>query len=275
MKRIKRLLRPIVHYTLTPRAVQVLRFRFWYLSSYLPRLAISKLAKRAPKVESFSVARAPSSLATQLRTVNVLAPTEMCRVMTKWGSDKGFHTYTTFYSTLFCGRRDQPLRVLELGLGSNNPRVLSNMGVFGAPGASLRGWVQLFPHALVYGADIDRGILFKEDRINTFYCDQLDRSSIHQLWSEPDLRDGMDIIIEDGLHTFEANLSFLENSLEHLRPNGIYVTEDISWECLDGWRKRIETIYSKQYPTYEFALTVLEGQACSNLLVIRRNGDLI
>ena len=27
---------------------------------------------------------------------------------------------------------------------------------------------ELFPHALVYGADIDRDILFKENRIETF-----------------------------------------------------------------------------------------------------------
>ena len=226
-----------------------------------------------PEVQRFGAAQVPIGLAKQIQTVNVLAPTEVCRVMTKWGSDKGLHTYTTLYSALFRDRRDQPVRVLELGLGTNNLNVLSNMGVFGAPGASLRGWRELFPHALVYGADVDRGILFEEDRIKTFYCDQLDRSSIRELWSHPDLRDGMDFIIEDGLHTFEANLSFLEESLEHVRPNGFYVTEDISWDCLAGWRKRLETVYSKQYPTYEFALTVLTGRGCSNLLVVHRKVD--
>lgn len=40
---------------------------------------------------------------------------------------------------------------------------------------------ELFPHALVYGADIDRDILFEEDRIKTFYCNQLDSVS-NYIW---------------------------------------------------------------------------------------------
>jgi hypothetical protein len=144
------------------------------------------------------------------------------------------------------------------------------MGVFGVPGASHRGWQELFPRALVYGADIDRGILFEEGRIKTFYCDQLDRASIHELWARPDLGGGVDVIIEDGLHTFEANVSFLEASLDYLRPGGIYVIEDISWHHFDEWYGRIETVYSKQYPAYEFAFVVLAEHGCNNLLVIRR-----
>jgi hypothetical protein len=194
--------------------------------------------------------------------------------MTKYGSDKSrLHNYTPLYSALFKELCVQPLRVFELGLGSNNPDVSSNMGVFGEPGASLRGWRQLFPHALVYGADIDRGILFEEDRIKTFYCDQLDRCSIRELWSHPDLRGGMDIIIEDGLHTLEASASFLEESLNYLRSGGLYVTEDIGGEYFEEWYDRIETIYSKQYPTYEFVFVVLANRGYSNLLVVRRKAD--
>ena len=193
--------------------------------------------------------------------------------MTKYGSDKGrLHNYTTVYSALFKERSDQPLRVFELGLGTNNPDAPSSMGVFGSPGASLRGWRELFPHALVYGADIDRGILFQEDRIKTFYCDQLDQSSIRELWSHPDLQGGADIIIEDGLHTLEANASFLDGSLHHLRPGGIYVAEDIAWNHVDEWYDRLETIYSKRYPTYEFAFVVLANRGF-NLLVVRRAAD--
>jgi hypothetical protein len=192
--------------------------------------------------------------------------------MTKCGSDKGRpNNYTPVYSALLKQWCDQPLRILELGLGSNNTDVPSNMGVFGLPGASLRGWRELFPHACVYGADIDRRILFQEDRIKTFYCDQLDRTSIDQLWSHSDLQGGMDVIIEDGLHTFEANVLFLERALGHLRPGGIYIAEDIGWSHLQDWCARLETLYSKQYPTYEFALVVLAEHGYNNLLVARRS----
>jgi hypothetical protein len=97
------------------------------------------------------------------------------------------HNDTPLYSALLKERFDQPLRILELNLGSINPDVPSNMGLFGVPGASLRGWRELFPRAVVYGADIDRTSLLQEDRIKTFYCDQLDQS-IRELCRHSDLQ---------------------------------------------------------------------------------------
>jgi hypothetical protein len=193
--------------------------------------------------------------------------------MTKHGSDKAhrWHNYTLVYSLLFKESCDRPLRVFELGLGTNNPGLASTMGVDGRPGASLRGWREIFPNALIYGADIDRNILFQEERIKTFYCDQLDQGAIRELWSQPDLHDGMDVIIEDGLHTFEANISFLEGSLDHLRPGGVYIIEDIVQETIEKWYEQIETVLTKKYPTYEFAFVRLPNSSNSydnNLLII-------
>jgi SAM-dependent methyltransferase len=90
------------------------------------------------------------------------------------------------------------------------------------------------------------------------------------LWSQPELRGGADIITEDGLHTFEANISFLEASLDHLRPGGIYIIEDIAWEDIEKWYERLDTVYRKQYPTHEFAFVVLADHDDSNVLVVRR-----
>jgi hypothetical protein len=179
---VKRLLRPFLRRSLSPKTLQSIRFRWWRLSSYFPRLVTSQFVKRTPDIRSFS-AGGTSDLTQRLQRVNVRAPTKVCRVMTKYGSDKGrAHNYTTVYAALLKGRYNQPLRILELGLGTNNVNLPSNMGEFGVPGASLRGWRELFPHAVVFGADVDRGILFQEDRIKTFYCDQLDRSSVRELW---------------------------------------------------------------------------------------------
>jgi hypothetical protein len=158
-------------------------------------------------------------------------------------------------------------------LGTNNPNALSNMGVFGSPGASLRAWRELFPRALVYGADIDAEILFDEDRIKTFFCDQLEPRSIRALWSLPELAAGADIIVEDGLHSFEANVSFLEGSLDKLLPGGTYIAEDIAWDCSAKWHDRIERVYSRQFPTYEFAFVSLGPHGYNNLLVARRGID--
>jgi hypothetical protein len=230
--------------------------------------------KKRPRVNAFAAGREPLFV-RQLRRVNVLTQTEMCRVMSKHGSDKGdgWHNYTTIYSSLFGGRRKEPLRIFELGLGTNKTNLVSNMGPNGRPGASLRGWREIFPHAHVYGADIDRDILFEEERIKTFYCDQLDTAAICDLWSQPELTDDMDIIIDDGLHTFEGNISFLKSSLQHLCVGGYYVIEDILESTISLWHNHVRDVYM-QLSDHEFVFIspphTLNNHD-NNLLVIRRN----
>ncbi len=194
--------------------------------------------------------------------------------MTRYGSDKGLrrHNYTTIYPAIFKGRRGQPLRTFEPGVGTNNPDMASSMGVTGSPGVSLRGWRDLFPRALVHGADICRDILLQEDRIKTFYCDRLDQAPIRDLWSRHELQSGADAIVEDGLHAFEANVSFPAGSLHHLRPGGMNVIEDISRETAAEWYDRLETVHAKQSPGFEFAFVGLPdvlNPYDNNLLVIR------
>ena len=268
--------RELLRRKLSPQAYQYLSFYWWHIRFYLPRLVASIFVQRTPKIQGFSGGHTSEPLLYQLLGINVFAPTKMCRVMTKHGSDKGrgWHNYTTIYSALFGKLRDQPLLIFELGLGTNNPKLTSSMGVNARPGASLHAWRQLFPHALVYGADIDRHILFEEDRIKTFYCDQLDSIAIRDLWSQPVLQGGMDIIIDDGLHTFEANTSFLGGSLEHLRPGEVYVIEDILHGTTEKWHHQLETIYSKRFPNHEFALVALPNSFNNydnNLLIIRKS----
>jgi hypothetical protein len=261
---------------LPPPAVKRIRSFLWRLrSSYFFCLLNSWFATQRPEIRCFGASGA-SPFAKQLGSINVLRPTKTCRVMKDYGSDKGglnaWHNYTTVYSVLFKKYRNQPVRIFEMGLGSNNPDIPFAMSN-GRPGASLRAWRDLFPRAYVYGADIDHDSLFQEERIKTFYCDQLDHAVIRQLWSQPDLRDPLDIIIDDGLHTWEGNTSFLEASLDHLSPGGIYVVEDIERGTVPTWYERIETTYSKQYPAYEFVFAVLpnpNNDYDNNLLVIRR-----
>jgi hypothetical protein len=51
------------------------------------------------------------------------------------------------------------------------------------------------------------------------------------------------------------------------------MTEDIWCEYFDQWYGRFETIYSKQYRTYEFAVVVLANHGGNNLLVVHRCAD--
>jgi SAM-dependent methyltransferase len=257
-------------------AVEFVRPYIWQLrSSYFSCWVKSWFVGQSPKLRCFGP-NGGSVLAKQLSAINVLRPTRMCRVMMNYGSDKGglkpYHNYTTVYSVLFKKYRTRPARIFEMGLGSNDPDIPFTMRN-GRPGASLRGWRDLFPRAYVYGADIDHDSLFQEERIKTFYCDQLDPAVIRQLWSQPDLRDPLDIIIDDGLHTLEGNTCLLEASLDRLSPGGVYVVEDIEKRTVPPWYERIETVYSKQYPAYEFLFVTLpnpQNDFDNNLLVIRR-----
>jgi SAM-dependent methyltransferase len=160
--------------------------------------------------------------------------TPLCEIMGNCKSDKGsldiehsHHNYTTFYYSIFKHLREKKLRIFELGLGTNNVNIPSNMGPHGTPGASLFGWSEFFFNSHIFGADIDTDILFSTDKIKTFYCDQTEPEIIRKMWNEPDLQDNFDIIIEDGLHKFNANVIFFENSIHKLKPNGYFIIEDI------------------------------------------------
>ena len=249
-------------------------YSWWMAYSCLPRIVSAAVIRRRSIIHIFPPDETNQLLST-LRDVNVAAPTEMCRVMTWYGSDKGrlWHNYTTIYSRLFSSLRSKPVRILEVGLGTNNPNIAYGMGIHGRPGASLRGWRELFPHALVYGADIDRDVLFVEDRIKTFFCDQLDANSIRQMWADPHFQKGLDIIIDDGLHTYEGNVNFLENSLEHVVPGGYFVVEDIHHGLIERWSAELESVYSVRFSNFEFAFLQLPNPSNAydnNLLIARR-----
>jgi hypothetical protein len=148
------------------------------------------------------------------------------------------------------------LRVFELGLGTNNIYIPSSMGAHGRPGASLYGWSEFFPHAKIFGADIDKNILFHTDTIKTFYCDQTKKEVIEQLWKEVDLTENFDIIIEDGLHTFDANVCFFENSIHKVKPSGYYIIEDIIVDEIDLFEKKIND-WKIAYPNLLFDLITI------------------
>lgn len=202
--------------------------------------------------------------------------TELCNIMSKYGSDKGQgpHNYTIYYDEIFKSMRNKSLSLFELGLGTNNLDVKSNMGPNGKPGASLRGWKEYFRNSKIYGADIDKRILFEEDDIKTFHCDQTNKSSIDEMWSNNLLKDiFFDIIIEDGLHEFSANLIFLKNSLYKLNTNGYYIVEDLLPETVKMFEIEIENL-KNEYPNHIFEIIKLENPnnyyGDNNLLVIKK-----
>jgi hypothetical protein len=117
------------------------------------------------------------------------------------------------------------------------------MGISGKPGASLRAWRDYFPNSHVIGADIDRDVLFDEERIKTYYLDQTNPNSIFELWNEVGISD-FDFMVDDGLHIFSAGVCLFENSITKLKSNGIYIIEDVNLLDLINYKKYF---YDKKY----------------------------
>jgi hypothetical protein len=150
------------------------------------------------------------------------------------GSDKASkHDYHLIYGAIL-SQPDQVGALLEIGLGSNNEDVVSNMGSLGRPGASLRAFRDFLPRARIVGADVDRRILFEEERIRTFFVDQTDLESIGALGQAAGA--DFDLIIDDGLHSPNANLAVLLFALERLRRGGWLIVEDIAAPAAPLWQ---------------------------------------
>jgi SAM-dependent methyltransferase len=213
-----------VKYNETPPAAQLAMLR----NSLAALAGVSQIARPAVhpiKVEKFVGAAAQNADTEDLRSL-----------FQKYGSDKSTgHNYHLLYSWLLSSRRQSDFTLLEIGLGTNNIDVPSNMGLEGKPGASLRAFRDWAPRARIFGADVDKRILFREERIETYFVDQTQPAVLQELAGRfPSA--SFDLIIDDGLHNSEANLNTLLFALPLLKPDGAMVIEDIGLADLPYWQ---------------------------------------
>ena len=163
-------------------------------------------------------------------TVNSSTNSKLTELMNFYGSDKGgrnnHHNYSDYYSELLYNQRKRIKNFLEIGLGTNDISMASNMGKEGIPLASLKAWRDYFENANIYGADIDKNILKNDTRIKTFFVDQTNPETIKLMFEKIGVNK-FDIILEDGLHEYSANICFFENSIDFLSDDGIYIIEDV------------------------------------------------
>jgi hypothetical protein len=76
------------------------------------------------------------------------------------------------------------------------------------------------------------------------------------------------VIIDDGLHSIEANIKTLLSSLSYLAPGGWFIVEDIPGAALDVWRliaefyslHNYEPVLVEANDGYIFGLRNLAGQ---------------
>ena len=149
-----------------------------------------------------------------------------------YGSDKVRNNYHLIYS---CVLKDieHPYNILEIGLGTNDSKVVSSMGLSGKPGASIKGFKDTFTTSKIYGADVDKKILFSEERIKTFFVDQNNLETFKNITDN--VKEKFSLIIDDGLHYQLSNLNTLLFALSNLKMNGYFIIEDIGIWTIDTW----------------------------------------
>ena len=156
----------------------------------------------------------------------------------KAGCDKSSkHHYHTVYEPEFDTLRNEPINILEVGVFK---------------GDSIKAWLEFFPNATIYGIDIFKRVrpeeieVLNQERVKWLRCDSTNifvRDQIKKQW--PRIR--FDVIIDDGLHTPDANAKTLHNLYPLLKKNGKYYVEDV-WPIDVMTMKEMEHWWIQKYP---------------------------
>lgn len=165
--------------------------------------------------------------------VKQVANTRLCDLMDRHGSNKNHRQhviYTPFYHAWF--RDLHPRFVLEFGIGSMDPSIPYSMnGQDTKVGGSLRAWRDYFPGSMVVGADIDRNVLFREERILCFHVDASNGGTVDAMWTEieQELGSGLrfQLMVDDAHHEIDSNRILFERSVDRLDTGGFYIVEDV------------------------------------------------
>jgi len=152
---------------------------------------------------------------------------ELCKIGQKYDTDKSSqrnnvtncrhcHPYTLFYDGLFRNRKEEYLKIAELGI---------------LDGASLLMWREYFKNAEIYGFEYNNELInkfkqnFNNEQLTLANIDVTNKESIVNAFNNLNVL--YDIIIEDTTHQFEDQIRVIENVYKYLKPGGILIIEDI------------------------------------------------
>jgi hypothetical protein len=154
----------------------------------------------------------------------------------KYGLDKSdlYHDYSNYYDKILTEHRHKKINFIEIGIGSmqeNGKSSMYNHHYEGKEiysiGNSLRCWNEYFYNAnLILGIDIQKDCMFKENKIKTELGDSTNKSQVNKILNKYNEIE-FDIILDDGLHTIDAQIKTLTNFWPFLKKGGIYFIEDI------------------------------------------------
>ena len=127
--------------------------------------------------------------------------------------DKGsnWHNYTKIYSLYFAPIKNEPLRLLEIGIYK---------------GASVILWENYFPNAELHFIDITlANSKYSSKRSHYHLADQSNSQQLLNVVSN--INGKFDIIIDDGGHTMQQQIVSFTTLFPSLKSGGMYIIEDL------------------------------------------------
>lgn len=192
-------------------------------------------------------------------------------IIQKYGSDKFKSGYSYLYQEVLKPYRNKKIKHLEIGLGTLDPSIPSSFcGIYShyeyyKPSAILRAWREYFTDAEIYGIDVAPDCMIQEEGIRTFLG-----SSTDSVFTEKYFNNSLfDTIIDDGLHTADAQYETFKNFFNKVKDGGLYIVEDIGGGG-DG-----ECFYSKYQNEIAPLISKHEFFFGGNILIVRKNNSAL
>jgi SAM-dependent methyltransferase len=136
------------------------------------------------------------------------------KAVEKYGYYERCHELAELYDYILSDLRDEEINLLEVGV---------------AKGGSIKMWSEYFEKGNIYGVDVmpylERiGRPFNDPRIEIFWENAYCEAFTDKL---KNLGLSFDVVLDDGPHTLESQLYFVENYVDLVKPGGHIIIEDI------------------------------------------------
>jgi len=173
------------------------------------------------------------------------------------------HPYFCVYEPLFSKKRSTAKNVLEVGIYY---------------GGSIQLWRDWFPRAQIYGIDIcDSNFIKKKSILNDHHItlftntNAYDDIFIQSNFQEKSIK--FDILLDDGPHTLESNILFIQKYLPLMAEDGILIIEDIqNFDFIDILKNIVPDEFKKYIQVYDLR-TIKNCRYDDVLFVINKSID--
>lgn len=148
------------------------------------------------------------------------------------GADKGsnYHNYTEIYARYFAPLKDQPIKLLEIGIYK---------------GSSVKLWEKYFPFGELNFVDITFDhVEYFSKKSHYFLANQESPEELQKVVAKTGGE--FDIIIDDGGHTMNQQIVSFRTLFPYVKSGGIYIIEDLHtsyWREYGGGGRGLTTIH--------------------------------